>query len=71
MNAHLGPVGVLQYFNPLNPAWQRYLFEQENKVFDAFAFDGWHGDTIGENGPMQTRKAAHWGMTAPGIPSVW
>lgn len=54
MDASLGPVGVLQYFNLLNPQWQRYIFAQENRVFDAFDFDGWHGDTIGENGLMRT-----------------
>lgn len=68
MDAHLGPVGVLQYFNPLNPGWQRYLFEQENKVFDAFAFDGWHGDTIGENGPMQTAEGGPLGHDGSGHP---
>ena len=54
MDAKLGPVGVLQYFNLLNPDWQSYIFAQENRVFEAFDFDGWHGDTIGENGPMRT-----------------
>lgn len=54
MDASLGDVGILQYFNLLNPSWQAYIFAQENKVFNAFAFDGWHGDTIGENGVMQT-----------------
>lgn len=68
MDAHLGPVGVLQYFNPLNPGWQRYLFEQENKVFDAFTFDGWHGDTIGENGPMQTAEGGPLGHDVSGHP---
>ena len=68
MDAHLGPVGVLQYFNPLNPGWQRYLFAQENKVFDAFSFDGWHGDTIGENGPMQTAQGGPLGYDSLGNP---
>ena len=47
MDANLGKVGILQYFNPLNPDWQKYIFKKENEVFAAFPFDGWHGDTIG------------------------
>lgn len=38
MDAKRGPVGVLQYFNPLNAEWQKYIFAQENKTFEAFAF---------------------------------
>ena len=68
MNANLGPVGVLQYFNPLNEAWQRYIFAQENKVFEHFAFDGWHGDTIGENGPMKTAAGGPLGYDESGAP---
>ncbi len=54
MGEEQGPTGVLQYFNPLNKNWQEYIFEKQNQVFEAFAFDGWHGDTIGENGRMTT-----------------
>ena len=68
MDAALGPVGVLQYFNPLNPHWQAYLFAQEKKVFESFAFDGWHGDTIGENGPMQTADGGPLGYDETGRP---
>lgn len=68
MDAKLGPVGVLQYFNPLNPDWQQYIFAQENKVFEAFAFDGWHGDTIGENGPMRTADGGPLGYDENGRP---
>lgn len=68
MDAALGPVGVLQYFNPLNPHWQAYLFAQEKKVFASFAFDGWHGDTIGENGPMQTADGGPLGYDETGRP---
>lgn len=68
MDAKLGPVGVLQYFNLLNPDWQSYIFAQENRVFGAFDFDGWHGDTIGENGPMRTADGGPLGYDADGKP---
>ncbi len=68
MDAALGPVGILQYFNPLNPSWQKYIFEQENRVFEAFDFDGWHGDTIGENGPMRATDGGPLGYDADGKP---
>lgn len=68
MNEEFGPVGVLQYFNLLNKEWQRYIFAQENKVFDAFAFDGWHGDTIGENGRMKTADGEPLGYDENGKP---
>lgn len=54
MNAELGPVGILQYFNPLDREWQAYIFAREREVLDRLGFDGWHGDTIGEMGPMTT-----------------
>ncbi len=54
MNAELGPVGILQYFNPLNVNWQTYIFAKEKEVLEQLGFDGWHGDTIGEMGPMTT-----------------
>ena len=68
MDAKLGPMGVLQYFNLLNPDWQNYIFAQENRVFEAFDFDGWHGDTIGENGPMRTADGGPLGYDADGKP---
>ena len=68
MDAKLGPVGVLQYFNLLNPDWQNYIFAQENRVFEAFDFDGWHGDTIGENGTMRTADGGPLGYDADGKP---
>ncbi|MEA5015916.1 MAG: glycoside hydrolase family 66 protein [Candidatus Limiplasma sp.] len=68
MDAELGPVGILQYFNPLDSRWQRYLFAQQSRVFQAFAFDGWHGDTIGENGPMTTAEGGPLGYGESGTP---
>ena len=68
MDARLGPVGVLQYFNPLNPDWQKYIFAREEEVFTAFAFDGWHGDTIGEMGKMKTADGGPLGYDENGKP---
>lgn len=64
-------MGVLQYFNPLNAEWQKYIFAQENKTFEAFAFDGWHGDTIGENGPMRAADGGRWAMMKTAVLSIW
>lgn len=68
MDASRGPVGVLQYFNPLNPDWQQYIFSREQDVFSAFPFDGWHGDTIGEMGVMQTAEGSPLGYDENGKP---
>ena len=68
MDAGRGPVGILQYFNPLNPGWQEYIFSRENDVFSAFAFDGWHGDTIGEMGDMKTAGGEPLGYDENGKP---
>ncbi|GAB3459141.1 glycoside hydrolase family 66 protein [Massilia terrae] len=40
----------LYFFNPANAAWQDYLIGRELEVFQAFSFDGWHADTVGDNG---------------------
>ena len=68
MDASRGPVGVLQYFNPLNADWQQYIFSREQDVFSAFSFDGWHGDTIGEMGVMHTAEAGPLGYDENGKP---
>ena len=68
MDASRGPVGVLQYFNPLNPNWQQYIFTSEQEVFAAFPFDGWHGDTIGEMGVMCTAEGGPLGYDENGKP---
>lgn len=41
---------AIYLFNPANTVWQNYLFDQEDQVFKAFAFDGWHADTVGDWG---------------------
>ena len=57
MDDSLGDVGILQFFNILNEGWQRYIFAAQRRAIEAFGFSGWHGDTVGEHGKMQT--AAH------------
>lgn len=68
MSTSLGATGILQYFNPLNKDWQNYIFARENEVFSVFAFDGWHGDTIGENGRMTAADGGPLGYDADGKP---
>ena len=68
MDARLGPIGILQYFNPLNPEWQKYIFAREEEIFSAFSFDGWHGDTIGEMGAMRTADGEPLGYDESGNP---
>lgn len=63
-----GDEQVLQYFNPLDEGWQAYLFARMNEVFKALEFDGWHGDTIGENGPMTRANGEPLGEDAAGKP---
>ncbi len=46
--------GNLYFMNPLNKEWQQHIFAEELKIFDVFDFDGWHGDTVGDWGPMVT-----------------
>lgn len=40
----------LYLFDPGNKDWQQHIFAQCSKVMGAFAFDGWHIDTIGNQG---------------------
>jgi dextranase len=68
MDAARGDVGVLQYFNLLDKDWQAYIFAREREVFEAFDFDGWHGDTIGENGRMTNANGGPLGFSAHGEP---
>ncbi|MBK9713547.1 MAG: glycoside hydrolase family 66 protein [Kouleothrix sp.] len=42
----------LYLMNPADAAWQQYIFGQERQVFDNFAFDGWHIDTLGKRGAL-------------------
>jgi hypothetical protein len=36
----------LALFNPADPNWQQYIFGQENNMFKAYPFDGWHVDQL-------------------------
>jgi len=36
--------------NPANSIWQNYINNEMNKVFQAFDFDGWHMDQLGNRG---------------------
>lgn len=43
---------ALYFMDPLNKGWQEYLFAKEKEVFEAFDFDGWHMDTVGDFGTV-------------------
>ncbi len=60
--------GNLYFLNPLNPFWQKYIFAQENRIFEAFDFDGWHGDTVGDWGKMVTAEGGPLGTDEKGEP---
>lgn len=68
MSATRGSIGILQYFNILNPDWQRYITDRMIEAMDALGFDGWHGDTIGEHGHMTTPEGKPLGYDADGNP---
>ncbi|RII33605.1 dextranase [Clostridium chromiireducens] len=42
----------LYFMDPANKEWQSYIFGREKEVFDAFDFDGWHMDTVGDFGTI-------------------
>ncbi len=58
--------GHLYFMNPLNEEWQNYIFAQENHIFDVLDFDGWHGDTVGDWGKMQTADGSPLGYDENG-----
>jgi dextranase len=37
---------ALDLFDPSNSGWQNYLFNNENQMFAAYPFDGWHVDIV-------------------------
>lgn len=37
------------YYNPANPDWQKYIAGVMKSAMDCMGFDGWQGDTIGDN----------------------
>ena len=68
MSESLGDTGILQFFNILNEGWQRYIIRAEKEALDALGFDGWHGDTMGEYGLMQTAEGKPLGLDESGRP---
>lgn len=68
MSQSRGSTGILQFFNILNEGWQNYIFKAEKDVIEKMGFDGWHGDTIGENGRMQTPDGEPLGVDENGKP---
>ncbi len=68
MSQTRGNVGILQFFNILNPNWQAHIFQTEIEALDAMGFDGWHGDTIGEYGAMTTADGQPLGLDDQGNP---
>lgn len=60
--------GNLFFLNPLNTDWQKYIFEEENKIFRALDFDGWHGDTVGDWGNMTAADGGPLGVNEEGQP---
>lgn len=43
---------ALYFMDPSNKEWQNYIFAREKEVFEAFDFDGWHMDTVGDFGTV-------------------
>ena len=37
------------YYDPANPDWQKYIAGVMKSAMDRMGFDGWQGDTIGDN----------------------
>ncbi|HET7580123.1 MAG TPA: glycoside hydrolase family 66 protein [Bacillales bacterium] len=42
----------LYVLNPLNTDWQQYIVGRESDVFQAYPFDGWQADQLGDWGTM-------------------
>lgn len=42
----------LYIFNPANTSWQNYIISRESDVFQAYPFDGWQVDQLGNWGTM-------------------
>lgn len=46
----------LYFFDIGNPEWQDFIIDKNLTALDLMGFDGWHGDTVGEWGPMWTHE---------------
>ncbi|MFS0637878.1 glycoside hydrolase family 66 protein [Mesobacillus foraminis] len=55
-DAHVLPKGwassKIYLSNPANKDWQDYINSKEAEVFNHFAFDGWHIDSLGPRGDL-------------------
>ena len=47
----------LYFFDIENPEWQDFIIQKNLEALEIMGFDGWHGDTVGEWGPMWTKKS--------------
>lgn len=48
----LGDLGNILLTNPVNTAWQNYIFEKTTDVYSNLNFDGWHLDQLGDRGAI-------------------
>lgn len=51
-----GWASQLFFMDPGNEEWRTYILRQEQDVFRAFQFDGWHVDQVGDPGPVYDVK---------------
>lgn len=49
---------AIDLFDPASRAWQTYLLARERAVFEAYPFDGWQVDQLGDLGPTYTCAGA-------------
>lgn len=53
INKHdLGGLGAILVTDPANNAWQDYIFNKTNDVYNNLDFDGWHLDQLGDRGTV-------------------
>ena len=49
---------ALYMFNPADPNWQNYIFSREADAINAYGFDGWQADQLGNPGQVYTFSGA-------------
>ena len=49
MTYTIGDNPIQVYYDPANPDWQKYIAGVMKSAMDRMGFDGWQGDTIGDN----------------------
>ncbi|MDU2267386.1 MAG: glycoside hydrolase family 66 protein [Streptococcus salivarius] len=49
MTYTIGGTPTQVYYDPANPDWQKYIAGVMKSAMDRVGFDGWQGDTIGDN----------------------